>query len=165
MKRIGLDPSHRLIWKLLNEHLQNVLMTEHAHTERGLLLHSTSLWRCPSVVQGSLQALGGMKVTPPAFLLRASSVCLGRQWVGQGDENDGDPHSNSCLGSSSAEAPFQEPLARVSEHWVLGALCCLSRHLAPSQVPSNPQDGEGFLNHYRCWESRRDDSLGCILDL
>lgn len=165
MKSLGLDRSCRRIWKLLNEHLQNALMNEHARTERGLLLHSTSPWSCPSVVQGSLQALGRMKVTPPAFLLRASFVCLGRQWVGQREENDGEPHGNSGLGSGSAEAPFQQLLARLNEHWVPGALCCLSRHLAPSQVPPNPQDGEGFLNHYRRWESRRDDSARCILDL
>ena len=42
MKSLGLDRSCRRIRKLLNEHLQNALMNEHARTERGLLLHSTS---------------------------------------------------------------------------------------------------------------------------
>lgn len=149
MKRIGLDRSLRRIWKLLNEHLQNVLMNEHAWPERSLLLHSTRPWSCPSVVQGSQQALGGVKVMPPAFLLRASSICLRRQRVGQGDENDGGPHSTSRLGSSSVEAPLRQLSARVSERWVFGALCSLSRHLPPSQVLLGPQDGEGFLNHYR----------------
>ena len=165
MKRIGLDRSLRRIWKLLNEHQQNILMNEHACLERSLLLHSTSPWSCPSVVQGSQQVLGGVKVMPPAFLLRASSICLQRQQVGQGDENDGDPHGTSRLGSSSVEAPLQQLSARVSERWVFGALCCLSHHLAPSQGPSGSSGWGRLSEPLQTQESRKNDSVRYILGL